>query len=81
MVAQMSVIQPASASPKTKRTWIAIAGAGIGGLALAVALSRRGYAPVVYERKPVEQIRSEGAFLTLAPNGINALRALAWRKA
>ena len=74
----MSVIQPASASPKTKRTRIAIAiaGAGIGGLALAVALSRRGYAPVVYEKKPVEQIGSEGAFLTLAPNGINALRAL-----
>ncbi|AKR58093.1 hypothetical protein XM25_20325 [Devosia sp. H5989] len=72
----MSDIQSNSASLKTNRPRIAIAGGGIGGLALALALARRGYAPVVYERKPLDQIRSEGAFLTLAPNGINALRAL-----
>jgi 2-polyprenyl-6-methoxyphenol hydroxylase-like FAD-dependent oxidoreductase len=55
---------------------IAIAGAGIGGLALAIALKRKGYAPVVLERRARGQVGQEGIFLTLAPNGLNALRGL-----
>ena len=72
----MSSIGTVSASPKSNRPRIAIAGAGIGGLALALALRARGFAPVVFEKKSAEQIRTEGVFLTLAPNGVNALRAL-----
>lgn len=55
---------------------IAIAGAGIGGLALALALRRVGFDPVVHERRSADQLRTEGVFLTLAPNGVNALRVL-----
>jgi 2-polyprenyl-6-methoxyphenol hydroxylase-like FAD-dependent oxidoreductase len=76
MVVQMSNISTNSASGKSNRPRIAIAGAGIGGLALALALKARGFSPVVFEKKTAEQIRTEGVFLTLAPNGVNALRAL-----
>ena len=72
----MSKIESAPARGKSNRPQIAIAGAGIGGLALALALRRYGFAPVLFEKKSTEQIRTEGVFLTLAPNGINALRAL-----
>jgi 2-polyprenyl-6-methoxyphenol hydroxylase-like FAD-dependent oxidoreductase len=76
MVSQMSNMSSHPASGKTNRSRIAIAGAGVGGLALALALSRQGFEPVLFEKKIAEQIRTEGVFLTLAPNGINALRAL-----
>lgn len=72
----MSKIESAPARGKSNRPQIAIAGAGIGGLALALALHRYGFAPVLFEKKSTEQIRTEGVFLTLAPNGVNALRAL-----
>lgn len=72
----MSTIQGRSARAKSNRLAIAIAGAGTGGLALALALRRRGMNPVVFEKKTEAQIRTEGLFLTLAPNGVNALRAL-----
>ena len=72
----MSSIVAAPARGKNNRPHIAVAGAGIGGLALALALHRQGFAPVVFERKSADQIRTEGVFLTLAPNGVNALRAL-----
>jgi 2-polyprenyl-6-methoxyphenol hydroxylase-like FAD-dependent oxidoreductase len=55
---------------------LAIVGAGIGGLALALALARYGLLPVVIERRSAAQIRGDGLFLSLAPNGVNALRAL-----
>ncbi len=55
---------------------VAIAGAGIGGLSLALALRRGGHDPVVFERRERAQIGAEGIFLTLAPNGLNALRGL-----
>ncbi|MET3901213.1 2-polyprenyl-6-methoxyphenol hydroxylase-like FAD-dependent oxidoreductase [Devosia sp. UYZn731] len=55
---------------------IAICGAGIGGLVLAIQLRQAGLDPVVFERRNEAQLRSEGVFLTLAPNGVNALRAL-----
>jgi 2-polyprenyl-6-methoxyphenol hydroxylase-like FAD-dependent oxidoreductase len=69
-------IKSPSAIRHGNRPNVAIAGAGIGGLALALALDRRGLHPVVFEKKSAEQIRTEGVFLSLAPNGVNALRAL-----
>lgn len=70
----MSQIQPKHSSPNRPR--IAICGGGIGGLALAMDLRQRGYAPVVYERRTPQAIADQGLFLTLAPNGINALRGI-----
>ncbi|MBY0503241.1 MAG: FAD-dependent monooxygenase [Bryobacteraceae bacterium] len=53
---------------------IVIAGAGIGGLTLAVALARRGLEAEVWERAPV--IEPLGAGLLLAPNATRILREL-----
>jgi 2-polyprenyl-6-methoxyphenol hydroxylase-like FAD-dependent oxidoreductase len=72
----MSVGTRSAASRSLKPLHIGIAGAGIGGLALAIALKRKGYAPVVLERRARDQATTEGIFLTLAPNGLNALRGL-----
>ena len=72
----MSNINATPARGKTNRPHIAIAGAGIGGLATALSLRQRGFEPVVFEKKSADQIRTEGVFLTLAPNGVNALRTL-----
>ena len=66
----------ADASRKSDLPTIGIAGAGIGGLALAIALKRKGFAPMVFERRQRGQVGAEGIFLTLAPNGFNALRGL-----
>lgn len=55
---------------------IGIVGAGSAGLGLALALRRRGFAPVVFEKRSEQQVIDEGIFLTLAPNGLNALRGL-----
>ena len=53
---------------------IAIVGGGIGGLATALALERRGAEVIVAEQSP---IHSEiGAGLNLTPNAVKALRAL-----
>ncbi|HTZ02726.1 MAG TPA: FAD-dependent monooxygenase, partial [Xanthobacteraceae bacterium] len=53
---------------------IAIVGGGIGGLATALALERRGVEVIVAEQSP---IHSEiGAGLNLTPNAVKALRAL-----
>ncbi len=76
MVAQMSDRTDKSASPKPALPTIAIAGAGIGGLALAIALKRTGHTPVLFERRQRGQIGEGGIFLTLAPNGLNALRGV-----
>ncbi|BCG77102.1 FAD-dependent oxidoreductase [Mesorhizobium sp. 113-3-3] len=54
---------------------VAIIGAGVAGLALAVMLRRQGIGVCLFEARSREDL-SEGVFLTLAPNGINALRAL-----
>ena len=51
-----------------------VIGAGIGGLAVAVALARRGVAVTVLEQ--AEAIREVGAGLQVSPNGLNVLRAL-----
>ncbi|MGZ2257748.1 FAD-dependent monooxygenase [Roseobacter sp. A03A-229] len=51
-----------------------VVGAGIGGLACATALARRGVAVTLYERTP--EIREVGAGLQISPNGLAVLRAL-----
>ena len=71
----MSSIPPVPTS-KNIAGRIAICGAGIGGLVLAIQLRAAGLDPVVLERRSETQLRTEGVFLTLAPNGINALRAV-----
>lgn len=54
-----------------------VAGGGIGGLAAALGLARRGRAVRLFEQAPgFEEV---GAGLQMSPNGVNALRALgAW---
>lgn len=51
-----------------------IAGGGIGGLASALALARRGWDVEVLERAP--EFTEVGAGLSLWPNGLRALDAL-----
>jgi 2-polyprenyl-6-methoxyphenol hydroxylase-like FAD-dependent oxidoreductase len=51
-----------------------VVGAGIGGLACALALERAGYRPVVFERG--SELREVGAGLLLAANAVRALRML-----
>jgi 2-polyprenyl-6-methoxyphenol hydroxylase-like FAD-dependent oxidoreductase len=65
-----------NARAKDRPLAIGIAGAGIGGLALAIALKRKGFDPLVLEKRARGQVGEEGIFLTLAPNGFNALRGL-----
>ncbi len=50
---------------------IAIVGAGIGGLATALAMTQAGYAVTVHERSP--QLVDQGAGITLAPNATRVL--------
>src|SRR6185369_14582065 len=52
----------------------AIIGAGVAGLTLAIRLRQGGHAVRLFEARSRVAL-AEGAFLTLAPNGINALRA------
>lgn len=53
---------------------IIVIGAGIGGLAAALALQRRGFKVAVYER--ASEIREIGAGVVIAPNARRALRDL-----
>lgn len=55
---------------------VAICGAGVAGLAVAIRLSELGFRPAIFEARPHEAVTSEGEFFTLAPNGMNALRAI-----
>jgi FAD-dependent urate hydroxylase len=57
------------------RTPALIIGAGIAGPAAAMALQKAGIASVVYEAHPTSAA-GIGEFLTLATNGVNALRTL-----
>jgi salicylate hydroxylase len=58
----------------TRAPRIAIVGGGIGGLATALALERRGAEVIVCEQSPA--LSEIGAGLNLTPNAIKALRAL-----
>lgn len=58
----------------SKSSRIVIAGAGIGGLATALALQQRGFQPLLCERAP--QLSEIGAGLLLSPNGVRALEFL-----
>ena len=53
---------------------ILIAGGGIGGLALALALARTGRSATVLEQR--EQFATEGAGIQLGPNGVRVLERL-----
>ncbi|MGB5863834.1 MAG: FAD-dependent monooxygenase, partial [Sulfitobacter sp.] len=55
-----------------------VIGAGIGGLAVAIALARRGVAVTVLEQ--AKAIREVGAGLQVSPNGLAVLRALGLEK-
>ncbi|WP_230858658.1 FAD-dependent oxidoreductase [Actinoplanes aureus] len=57
-----------------ERTAVVIGG-GIAGTATAIALRYAGFAPVLYEAKE-RGADERGAFVTLAVNGVNALRSL-----
>ncbi|MDN5698133.1 MAG: FAD-dependent monooxygenase, partial [Rubrobacter sp.] len=56
-----------------------VAGAGIGGLAAAIALRRAGYEPLVLERS--ETVREAGAGLLLGANAAAALHDLGLHRA
>jgi 2-polyprenyl-6-methoxyphenol hydroxylase-like FAD-dependent oxidoreductase len=72
----MSASLASLASGAKRNLRIAVCGGGIGGLATSLALQRFGFRPVVIERASWDALSSEGLFLTMAPNGINALRAV-----
>ncbi len=58
---------------------LVVAGAGIGGLAAALALRQRGAEVVVFEQ--ADAIREVGAGLQISPNGVAVLRALGLERA
>src|SRR6267142_4063806 len=64
------------ASPSSSRNEqpVVIAGGGIGGLAAALALARKGFKSVVLEQAP--QFGEIGAGIQIAPNAWHALDAL-----
>jgi FAD-dependent urate hydroxylase len=59
----------------TKTGTAIVAGGGIAGTVAAIALHRAGYTPVLYEAYP-KDADQRGAFLTVAVNGLAALRKL-----
>src|SRR5215467_13205659 len=64
----------ASPSSSRNKAPVIIAGGGIGGLAAALALARKGYRSVVLEQAP--QFGELGAGIQIAPNAWHALDAL-----
>jgi 2-polyprenyl-6-methoxyphenol hydroxylase-like FAD-dependent oxidoreductase len=72
----MSTIKASPARKIGNRPRVTIVGAGVGGLSLAIRLTEMGYPVVILEARDEDSTTAEGAFLTLAPNGMNGLRAL-----
>src|SRR2546421_12902242 len=64
----------ASPSSPRNRAPVIVAGGGIGGLAAALALARKGFKSVVLEQAP--QFGEIGAGIQIAPNAWHALDAL-----
>src|SRR5438552_15478030 len=64
----------ASPSSSRNKSPVIIAGGGIGGLAAALALARRGFRSVVLEQAP--EFGEIGAGIQIAPNAWHALDAL-----
>jgi 2-polyprenyl-6-methoxyphenol hydroxylase-like FAD-dependent oxidoreductase len=60
----------------TKNRAALISGGGIAGTVAAIALHRAGWQPRVFESRPAGVADERGAFLTVAVNGLTALRAL-----
>jgi salicylate hydroxylase len=58
----------------TRKTRVAVIGAGIGGLAAACALRDRGVEVLIYER--ASELGEVGAGLQLGPNAVKVLRAI-----
>ncbi len=54
---------------------ILIIGSGFAGTALALFLKRAGFQPIIYESRSATEVDT-GAFLYLAPNGMNVLKTL-----
>jgi salicylate hydroxylase len=63
-----------SLQPAKRQLKVAIIGAGIGGLAAACALRRRGIEVEIHERS--QKLEEVGAGLQIGPNGFKVLRAL-----
>ncbi len=61
-------------SPVALASKVAIIGAGLGGLTVALALRKQGIDAQVYEK--ARELRPVGAGLTLFPNGLHSLRAI-----
>src|SRR5207244_13600839 len=64
----------ASPSSSRNKSPVVIAGGGIGGLAAALALARKGFRSVVLEQAP--EFGEIGAGIQIAPNAWHALDAL-----
>src|SRR2546427_9554969 len=64
----------ASPSSSRNKSPVVIAGGGIGGLAAALALARKGFRSIVLEQAP--QFGEIGAGIQIAPNAWHALDAL-----
>src|SRR5213075_1299896 len=64
----------ASRSSSRNKSPVVIAGGGIGGLAAALALARKGFKSIVLEQAP--QFGEIGAGIQIAPNAWHALDAL-----